>query len=318
MTVTLIKKIAVSIVFLLFMQQSAHAIWMRSESIEWNTQISDTIIISKVSSVKSISPLNEYWDSQEVSCDSTTNLKGKHLEKMIFRQDYRHQKGEKGENFYKALKPGARIMLFIMNSKSDKSDKVIFWVNLDEPGPLYNDHAAYNNNCELLSSGEKIIALVNDRIKLEQKNGSAKKRGVIVPFKGSETMEMSRDFVRTADPEFKKTIIEHLKEPHCDTTNAIHNLISYPDEETIKLLEQFLTDPTTSEVGLYGPDRKTITYYPVRQAAYLALSLMGKSPKKPSPYYELTQPWLFEVGMDNPSYFPYGDWKKIEEPRHGK
>ena len=304
-------KMGVALLCILFAHQNAHAMWMRSESLEWKTQMSDLILLAKVSRVHSILPLNEYYDSQEVECASIKCLKGNGLQNVTFRQDYPHR--GKGIGSEKPLKPGTRVMLFIQRTKRNTSDEVHFWVNIDKPEPKLEAHAAYDNNCNCLSKGDRIVDLVSARVKLDSTNNFIKKRGLIVRFKGSERWDMYWDFVRTADPEFKNKLVEQIKKPISDKTALIHNLVSYPDEDTARIIRSFLADLSTSEVHLYGPNREDITYYPVRQAAYLALTLMGKTVERPSPYYDLIRPGLFEDGMDNTDYFPDATWKTLDK-----
>jgi hypothetical protein len=45
--------------------QEALAIWLRTHSVEWWTNISDTIAEAEVVSTKKLAALNEYYDSQE-------------------------------------------------------------------------------------------------------------------------------------------------------------------------------------------------------------------------------------------------------------
>ena len=95
----------------------------------------------------------------------------------------------------------------------------------------------------------------------------------------------------------------------------IFNLISYPGEETVRLIRPFLEDKTTQEVGSYrGQKSKTVTdYYPVRQAAYLALTLLGeKYTKPPQPFYPDIRSFEFSTGFENRTYFPYGNWKRLK------
>jgi hypothetical protein len=126
---------------------------------------------------------------------------------------------------------------------------------------------------------------------------------------------MHWDFVRTADPEYKAILVKQLRDG--DQESAIYNLISYPGKDTRDLIRPFLKDPRTSELQVADPaghDRmKTVKIYPLRQAAYSALTLLGESTEKPEGYYPDPFLWLFEVGFERPASFPYGDWKRLDK-----
>ena len=118
---------------------------------------------------------------------------------------------------------------------------------------------------------------------------------------------MYHDFVRTADASCKQQLIKDLQiegVPDFRET-VIYNLASYPGPDTVKLIRPFLNDPSTTEVSAVGPERKTVKVYLVRQAAYLALKLLGENTQPPQPYFDEVKPWLFEVGFDDLNYFPY-------------
>jgi len=146
-----------------------------------------------------------------------------------------------------------------------------------------------------------------------------KKRGLIVAFTDYERWEMHWEFVRTADAEYKPLLLEALRGDKSDKEWAIYNLVSYPGKETADLIRPFLKDPATSQMEtLDGKDRdgkaiyKTVKIYPVRQAAYAALKLLGEGPAQPEGFYHDPFLWHFDVGFEHRAYFPHGDWKRFE------
>ena len=289
---------------------------MRSESLEWWTNISDTVAVVEVSNIKDLEPLNEAWKSQEVHCDQITTIKGTRQDHFIFRQDYVTRTGPCDAR----LSPKTKLLLFWARGSDRIKSDIVFWVNLAKPDIKLAQHAAYSNDCDWLDVGESVLTLVKARIAKETPQDKIKKRGLIVSFKPYESADMHWDFVRTADPDYKPILIKQLRDG--DKESAIYNLISYPGKETVNLIRPFLNDPTTSEIHDYAdrqqslaglPKYKTITYYPLRQTAYAALMLLGESPKKPQGYVSNSSSFVFKTGFENRTYFPFGDWKRIEE-----
>ena len=127
--------------FLLGAPQLALANWERYESIEWKTQISDSIAIAKVSKVKSIPSRHKFFKSQLVSYVYELTMKGTPPKEMSLRQDYYHDTKEHETLPDRALKAGDRLVLFFREDKilSKKHKKkmpleVIFWVNITKQG----------------------------------------------------------------------------------------------------------------------------------------------------------------------------------------
>src|ERR1700749_4398376 len=76
----------------------AYAIWMRSESVEWQTNVCDVVAIAEIVKTSEIeltdeatktSPSRQYFRSQTVAGKVTKVLKGRHGEFLKFCQDYR-------------------------------------------------------------------------------------------------------------------------------------------------------------------------------------------------------------------------------------
>lgn len=289
--------------------EPAHAIWMRSQSIEWLVNVSDVVAVAEVSRTEKIEPLNKYFESHLIECKVTSTLKGKRIDAFTFRQDYRLIGRDDA-----LLRPANKLLLFFGTEPEDKRNS-FFWVNISKPDSKLSLHAPYNNNCEWLEDGEKVVALVKNRIAGEI-GDRVKKRGVIVPFTVDYGGSMYWDFVRTADPDYKLELRKQLREG--DAESAIYNLVSYPGNETIELIRPFLKDPKTAEMHVHdgrdaaGRDIKTIKIYPVRQAAYAALQLLGETPEQPEGFHRRALPWLFMVGFEERAHFPHGDWKRIK------
>lgn len=68
----------------------------------------------------------------------------------------------------------------------------------------------------------------------------------------------------------------------------------------------FLNDTASQKVD--GKD-----YYPVRQAAYLALMLLGETVEEPKAYYPKIRTFEFQTGFEDSVYFPFGNWKCLKQ-----
>lgn len=295
----------------------AQALWMRSESLEWWTNVSDLVAVAEVADTKRIGPLDGDLRSQEVRCVSTATLKGDRIDSFVFRQDYRDKELASCTDAA-ALRPKTRVLLFGVRAAGARTTEVIFWVNLTEPDANLSTHAPYNNDCKWLEDGTSVLALVKARVARENPQDRTKRRGVIVPFTAYQGGDMYWDFVRTADPDYKPELVKQLR--NGDRESAIYNLISYPGQDTRDLIRPFLKDASVRESqvndGNYtsGSARmKTVKIYPLRQAAYAALVLLGEPTEKPEGYDPDPFLWLFEVGFERRSHFPYGDWKRYEK-----
>jgi len=281
------------------------AIWMRSASVEWWANLADEILLVEVAGAKELEPLNEYHISRELTCRTKEALRGAGTQEQTFRHDF-HRTGKVD----RAIEIGDELLLFVIQKLKFNDTNPVFWVSLTRPHPKLATHAAHDNTARLLTSKDEILKTVRSRLTGADAKTAPRKRGVIMEMPEAD---IYWDFVRTADPDLKPGLLKDLGSKYSQgRCNAIHNLISYPDAETIKAIRALLTDPDTQEVRAYGEKQETIRYYPVRQAAYLALTLLGEKVEKPAPYFN-TQSLLFTVGLDVETYFPYGDWKRLEK-----
>jgi hypothetical protein len=102
---------------------------------------------------------------------------------------------------------------------------------------------------------------------------------------------------------------------------AIYNLVSYPGKDTIRLIRPMLQDATTGERTFFDGDpwnggkEKRVKYYPVREAANLALALLGEKLDWPVPFYRDDDelPDSFARGFEDRTYFPNGSWTRFED-----
>jgi hypothetical protein len=279
---------------------------------------------------------NKSWEAQNISCRRVETFKGDCPDSIVLRHTYRRGKEQ-------VWAPKERILFFKLKELEIQgvlrhARNAAFWVNVTNPDPNSWYHAPYNNDHEFLRDEEAILSLVKSRIQRREGTVSSRRRGLIIPLHWyadpNETVIGYSDLVRTADPEYKQVLITQLKKGEF-TAGAIYNLISYPGQETVGLIRPYLSDntkgtarienktiksrlaDTLKKLGIklsHRTEYKTVTYYPVRQAAYLALVLLGEKVEKPQPYYDNLRPWLFKVGFENETYFAYGDWRRLDAP----
>lgn len=264
-------------------------IWMRSYSIEWQTNMGDQIAVYRATSSDDIDPLNEHHFSRRVVCKKLEDLRGSAPEEITFQQD--HHRNGKGD---RAIAKDQKLLFF--RTLEDQKEVDSAWINLTAPDRAFAFHAAYDNQCRLLRTEKEILDLVRLRLKLEGDLKSApKKRGIIVFFHpDDQSPDIYWDFVVTAEDDLMPKLIESLKSKYADgRSSAIYNLLSYPGEENEKRIRALLDDPEPE----------------VRHAASLALILLGEKRELPNRGF---RPWLFQVGFEDRIYFPSGNWKRLE------
>lgn len=303
---------------LLLSATPAHALWFRSSSVEWKTDLAEIVVIGSVQATKSIEPLNEYWDSQEVMCQFVEAVKGEWSKPVSFRQDFENARHPEGST--RRLKKGERVLLFLWVDSKQPTPEVANWINLSHPvkevgpsrtpspqvGPSRptSPQAAYNNASKLLADETSILKVVSDHA-CELRRP---KRGIIV------SLGLNHWFVITAEPEFKQQFVDQLQSKSYHTRcYAIFNLVSYPGDATRRLIRPFLGDSATATVRNYNGEGRDITYYPVRQTAYVALALLDDNPPLPKPYFDKAMSFMFNVGFDVEVYFPKGNWKRLKD-----
>jgi hypothetical protein len=210
------------------------------------------------------------------------------------------------------------ILVFAVEKPARGDERAIFWVNLTRPDVVKSQHAPYNNDCEWLADGDSAVKAVQARIDLERKTGKTRQRGLIVEFTATRAGEHYDDeywdFVRTADPDYKPKLIKQLHDSpyQTDKEAAIYNLISYPGHDTTKVILPFLKDPNVEQpVDPAHPPRHLA--FPVRQSAYAALQFLGATPAKPGGFRADWAVWLMGIGFESRTFFPYGDWKRLED-----
>jgi hypothetical protein len=93
-----------------------------------------------------------------------------------------------------------------------------------------------------------------------------------------------------ADSEYRGAFLRNLRSKYASVraSTALH-LGEYPGEETVKALRQLLRDTAKDSLMTFGSDgkrRAVVVYYPVRQASYLALRMLGIDVPKPEGYVD--------------------------------
>jgi hypothetical protein len=248
---------------------------------------------------------------------------GKRPDRLVFDQHYYLQKKTPIAPVHDhPLEVKNRVLLFTAFDQRIGDlplRELIFWINLSQPDAADAGHPAFDNDGKWLGDAEKILALVKAHIAKEDVKDRKKLRGLIVAFPGGGKVPgVDRMLVRTADSDYKQVLIKQLSDADDQVRKmAIYNLISYPSQETVNLMAPFLTEVTKIRIQrtfrLNGVDVPiTTTTYPLRQMAYVALKLIGESPKKPQGYDPDYFLWECYHGFENERIFPNGDWKKLK------
>jgi hypothetical protein len=280
-------------------------------SVQWWTNVSDSVVVAEVSGTKELQIPSVDWKSQQVQFKTKTVLKGQRIADVSISQDYLDI-----DRFFKGkellvdhpLQTRDEVLLFCTRRDEKSPPTVIFWTNLSRPDPEVAKHAPNDNTAKALGDRAAILAAVKGRIEKEGPAQPAKSRGLLINFPrlGWEC------FVRTADAEYKPVLVGQLK-GGSKQESAIYNLISYPGKETRDLLTPFLKDPTKFEANA-GKDGAKVTVFPLRQMAFTALALLGESAPRPEGYWGDWLPWQFGEWFENRLKFPYGDWKRLDFP----
>lgn len=280
--------------------QKAQALWFRSHSVEWWVNISDVIAIVEITALREHnSDLAPDRKVHELIGQARETLWGKKHDTITFRQEYSLKRKPDDLLSDRRIAVGDRVLVFLATRSDTRKMETAFWINLSAPGTDTQAHAAYNNDAKHLRDAKSILSLVKARIKQGE---TTKRRGLIVNF--PDAGDVYWDFVITADSRYKKRFISELR---TSPLYAIYNLVSYPGPETVRLIRPFLKDNATTDIQI-GPEQKTVTYYPLRQAAYLALTWLGEKVEQPERYNPDIAPWLMldVTGFENSGYFEYG------------
>lgn len=151
---------------------------------EWQTDLSDHVVIASVTATNPLEAENKVWDAQEVTCNPIESLKGAYRKEITFRHIFRNAQ-HPWEGSAPAIRVGQRILVFLVVSP-DKKDQPFEWINLSQPNHHANalaPHTAYDNDCRLLADERSILTVVRDQVKKTAGIKNTKRCGVIVDFK---------------------------------------------------------------------------------------------------------------------------------------
>ena len=172
----------------------ARAVWDRSESLEWQTDLSECVLIAAVQTVKPQPAENKHWDSQKATCLPVESLKGTWKTSIILSHDYPNAKyPQKG--MASALSVGERLLIFMVKNPRTGKCEPLNWFDLSSPCAI-GSHAAYNNDCKLLADEKSILAAIRARLKRTAGVKNTQRRGLLVEFEPMQ--DMYHDFVITA------------------------------------------------------------------------------------------------------------------------
>ena len=201
------------------------------------------------------------------------------------------------------VKPGGSASLLAF---FDDKLEVSYAIALDDSESCSHS-SAITADFRVLRGRHAILSAVNARLKRMRllantvrrswKGVSAGPRYLTVPvpdwtaanrvlFAGSETL-----LNVPADSEYRAVFIRNLGSHYASVraSTALH-LAEYPSTETVNVLRALLDDAAMDSLVAFGGSdakhRTVVRYYPVRQAAYVALSKLGVAVPKPAGYVD--------------------------------
>lgn len=293
---------------------SANAVTFQTASLEWWVNIADGIVLGRVTKAERLEPIGYGLVKQRVTFEQLELLSGTAPPTWELERNFRDRAREgiegPGGGLFE-MRPGDRVLLFCSRFSDRQREPISRYANLTSPEPK-GKTGVYDNHCRWISDGEEVLKFVRNRIRLGFTRHS---RGLIVAFTGQPVIIDLWLHVITAEPEFKPGILQDLKSKDTGIRQgAISDLISYPGPETVTLLRPLLNDPTLESVNFYLKNSKyDRKWYPIRQAAYEALTLLGETVTKPSGYNSEME---FTSGhyLDYPWAYPSGKWRRRSVP----
>ena len=153
--------LACLLIVLVLAPRNAKARWSRSESVEWWSSISESVVVAKVVRAR-FGKRDGTWQPEHVTCLAVEILKGKATPPAI---DIDVDLWISDGHDVHADKPymiGDRVLVFIARRTQTGKLEAAHWVNLSHP---YSEsaRAAYDNNCNYLGTEREILKIVNRR-----------------------------------------------------------------------------------------------------------------------------------------------------------
>jgi hypothetical protein len=275
-------------VLLLSIAPSARAFINTGYSLEWLCAFSPVVVRAQVSEV----------DGKTVVCEPVEAFKGKTDKPIRLTIHDKQALGIKGTNY----------LIFL--AKTEDGLAVTHWINLDRPNAKKGEGMAFNKAGDVLSDGAPIVKLVKQRLKAKALRHSPSDRvtgtaeTLSIPAPGKSEMALwqgsSTYLLVPPDWEFKKVFLARYqaslkgrKDFHDDLSAAwdLMALSYYPDKDVIELCKKALKDDSYKKFDL-PPDTQSgfpgasVRVYPLRQAAYEALTAMGQKVDRPEYFCE--------------------------------
>jgi hypothetical protein len=285
---TVLRNLTLSLSFL-SMTASLHAFEVTFNSVERWSQISDRIFVGEI---RSITDANQ--DRQLVACASQLALKGGN-EPLVVKWV------EGGQTT--TVQTGEVVVVFLYKPEGSK-DTLALWLKTQPPTHVdarLACHLPFDNDGVLVTNAHDVVRLVRSELP-EKSVPAGPRRGVIRRFRFAGHNCHNN---RTAPPKNSEVLSrDNTNTSWVVRTQAIFKILSYPGTETRKLIRGCLDDPAQQIVVKYSGTGTDIVYYPVQQAAYLALRHLGVPVEEPDPYYPEVSPPGFDVFGRYPLLIP--------------
>ncbi len=260
------------------------------ESIEWLTDVVESIGRYRAETVSKVVEEDEHWQRRKYRVDAVLveALKGVPPERVSF--DVHRSVMKSIDEATPDVTAGTEFVRLLVPSAKNENRRVRGLICLRPsiwPGPL-------TKHFDRLETRESILATIRARLDFNRKSDRAmppvgfdplgqrarQGRGYLFlePPPDKKTTTPYR-LVVPADPDVKEFVLERLRSSTLrQQATAARRLAAFPGEETVRVLKELLDHPESTDWRVFerGADKaRVIRVYPVRYAAYCALHQLG-------------------------------------------
>lgn len=263
------------------------------ESLDWLTVSRPHIAVAEIVSVQDDRKPQALWMARRFETRLKETLKGKPPATATFTWHVPIETGAPAQ--------GTEFLLFFNDDST-----VGYAINLASPD-ITGQGVAFATHFNVLRTKETILDAVRQRLARLGRQGiatahTANAANVFTPQRGFLQLEVPFEtpahqalfagsacyLVVPADVEFRQPLMEQARSNDVwARAKAATKLANYPDDEVKTLLRPLLQDGGSAILQVGGGDqRKNVTVYPARQAAYLTLKSLDEDVEKPEGYYD--------------------------------
>lgn len=283
--------------------EPAHAEIRYIHSIEWLTDVVESIGRYRAESVSAVVEESDGWQSRRYRVDAVLveSLKGKAPTRVSF--DIRVTFRDSTAAEVPEVTKGMEFVLFQVPNAEREDRRVLGLYCLDEPYPTGRTLTARprTKSCDVLMTREAILDAIRTRVEYNRESdrelppvgfdplpsrSGHQGKGYVWLWPPDGKRDVSGYYLLVpADPDVKKYLLGQLESKRLrDRAGAARRLGVFPGEETVRALKSLLGDPETQERLVYFRDEdefRRVPVYPVRLAAYFALRQLGVDVEPP-------------------------------------